>query len=70
MVKLYMCLSKYAQHHEDVGGSRCIGPHSLDFGEWSASRPDCFTPGGNSSRFSLDRRQNEPQSRSGLCGEV
>jgi hypothetical protein len=36
---------------------------ALDGGEWSASRPDCCTPG-ESLWCPLDRRLNGPQSRS------
>jgi hypothetical protein len=39
-------------------------------GEWSASQPCRFTPGGRSPRYPLDRRLSVPQSRSGLRGDV
>jgi hypothetical protein len=38
-------------------------------GEWSASRPCCFTPGRKSPRNPLDRRFGGLQSRSGRYGE-
>jgi hypothetical protein len=41
-------------------------------GEWSASRPDRFTPGEKSPRYPLDKRLGGPQNRygsSGRCGE-
>jgi hypothetical protein len=37
---------------------------ALDGGEWSASRPDCFTPS-----TPLDRSLGWPQSQSGHVGE-
>jgi hypothetical protein len=37
---------------------------ALAGGEWSASRPGRFTPGGKSPRYPLDRRLGGPQSRS------
>jgi hypothetical protein len=39
----------------------------LDDGEWSDSRPCCFTTG-ERVPVPLDRRLGGPQSRSGLCG--
>jgi hypothetical protein len=42
---------------------------ALDGGEWSATRPCCFTPGGECHWYPLDRRLGGPQSRSGCCGE-
>jgi hypothetical protein len=36
----------------------------IDGGEWSASRPRRFTPGGNRTRYPLDRRLGGPQNRS------
>jgi hypothetical protein len=48
-VKLSPCLTNYALSHENVWGSGCIHPRFLELGtsggEWSASRPDRFTPG-------------------------
>jgi hypothetical protein len=38
-------------------------------GEWSASRPACLTPGERAPRYRLNRRLDEPQSRSGRHGE-
>jgi hypothetical protein len=38
---------------------------ALDGGEWSASRPDHFTPQRKSPSYPLDRRLGEPQSRPG-----
>jgi hypothetical protein len=38
-------------------------------GEWSASFPGRFTPGGKCPRYLLDRRLGGPQSRSGRGGE-
>jgi hypothetical protein len=47
-VKLSLCLTNYALHHECVWVSGCIDPHFLDLvisgGEWSASRSGRFTP--------------------------
>jgi hypothetical protein len=42
---------------------------ALDGGEWSASRPSCFTPPGKSPWYPLDRRLGGLQSRSGRGGE-
>jgi hypothetical protein len=42
---------------------------ALVAGEWSASRPGRFTPGGNSPRYPLDRRLGGPQSQYGLHGK-
>jgi hypothetical protein len=43
------CLTNYALCHEGVWASGCIDPlfltSALVGGEWSASRPSCFTPG-------------------------
>jgi hypothetical protein len=39
---------------------------TLDGREWSASRPDRFTPG-ESSGYPMDRTLFGPQSRSGRC---
>jgi hypothetical protein len=54
-------------------GSGCIYPHFLDSavvgGEWSASRPGRFTPGGRAPRYPMDRRLRGAQSRSGRFGE-
>jgi hypothetical protein len=41
----------------------------LDGGEWSASRPGCFTPQGKSPWYALDRRLGGSQNRSGRGGE-
>jgi hypothetical protein len=41
---------------------------ALDGGEWSATCPCCFTPGG-SPQYPLDRRLSGPQNQSGHCGE-
>jgi hypothetical protein len=38
-------------------------------GEWSASRTGCFTSGGKSRQYPLDRRLGGLQSRSGRLGE-
>jgi hypothetical protein len=47
-VKLSLCLTNSAFRPEDVWGSRCTDPvfltSALLWGEWSASRPDRFTP--------------------------
>jgi hypothetical protein len=43
---------------------------ALAGGEWSASRPGRFTPGGNNPRYPLDRRLGGPQSRSGRRREM
>jgi hypothetical protein len=43
-------------------------PSTLDGGEWSASRPGCFTPR-ESPWHALDRRLGGPQSHSGGGGE-
>jgi hypothetical protein len=47
-------------------GSGGIAPLTLalDGGEWSASRPGHFTPGGKNPRYPLDRRLGGPQNRS------
>jgi hypothetical protein len=42
---------------------------ALDGGEWSASRPDCFTPRERAPPYPLDRKQVGPHSRSGSYGE-
>jgi hypothetical protein len=50
-VKLSLCLIKYAPRHEDVWRSGDIVLpffSALDGGEWSASCPSHFTPGGSS----------------------
>jgi hypothetical protein len=47
-IKLSLCLTNYASFHEDVWGSGCIDPRTLDHGtrwEWSASCCDRFIPG-------------------------
>jgi hypothetical protein len=41
----------------------------LDGGEWSASRPSQFTPGGRNHRHPLGRGLGGPQSQIGHCGE-
>jgi hypothetical protein len=41
---------------------------ALAGGEWSASRPESFTPG-KEPLVPLDRRLGEPQTRSGRFGE-
>jgi hypothetical protein len=43
-VKLSMCLTNCASHHEDLWGSGCIDPRILDPGT-SWSLPYRFTPG-------------------------
>jgi hypothetical protein len=66
-VKVNMKLSlrfNWALHHEGVLGGVELYLHAfltsaLDGGEWSASRPHCFTP---------RERAPGPQSRSGRCG--
>jgi hypothetical protein len=44
-----MCLINSVARHENVHGTKFIGPlfltSALDGGEWSSSRPGCFTPG-------------------------
>jgi hypothetical protein len=42
---------------------------ALDGGEWSASRPGRFTPGGKSLRYPLERRLDGPQSWSERYGD-
>jgi hypothetical protein len=42
---------------------------ALDKGEWSATRPCCFTPQGKSPGYPLDRWLGGPQSQSGRCGD-
>jgi hypothetical protein len=48
-VNLSLCLINCTLSRKDVWGSRSIAPtfltSELDGGEWSASRPDRFTPG-------------------------
>jgi hypothetical protein len=49
-IKLSLCLTNSAVHHEGVWGSACTDllfyTSALARGEWSASRPDRLTPGG------------------------
>jgi hypothetical protein len=73
MVTLSLDLMNEAPRHGDVWGSGGITPpimtSTLDWGEWSASYPDRFTPRGNSSQYPLHRRLGGPQSRHGRYGE-
>jgi hypothetical protein len=68
-VKLSLCSTNYALYHEGVWGSGCVYPHFLDFGtSWRwvvsfTSRP--LYPPVKSSRYPLDRRLGESQSRAG-----
>jgi hypothetical protein len=41
---------------------------ALDGGEWSASRPSCLTPGGESPHYPLDRKLRAHRNWSGCCG--
>jgi len=41
---------------------------AVDGGEWSASRPSCFTSKGKSPSYPFGRRLGGPQSRSGRGG--
>jgi hypothetical protein len=47
-VKLSLCLINYGLCHEDIWMTGGTSPSfsALDGGEWSASRPGHFTPGG------------------------
>jgi hypothetical protein len=60
-----------AFRHEKIWGSGDEVPPFLtsapDGGEWSVSRPYCFTPYGNSLQCPLNRRLGGPHSRSGRC---
>jgi hypothetical protein len=72
-VKLSLCLTNWALHHEGVWWSRCIDPHFLDLGtswRWVV----IFTPRplyaqGKSLWYPLDRRLGRPQGRSERSGE-
>jgi hypothetical protein len=72
-VKLSMCLTNYAPHHEGVWRSGCIDPHFLDLGiswRWvdsSTARP--LYPRGKSPWYPLDRWLGGSQSRFGRRGE-
>jgi hypothetical protein len=72
-VKLSLCLANQALRHEDVSGSGCIDPHSLDLGtscRWVGGfTPLPLYPRGKSPRYPLDRRLSGPQSLSGQRGE-
>jgi len=55
-------------------GSGGIAPCILDLGtrdggEWSVSRPGCFTPGGKSPWYPFDRRMGGLKRWSGRGGE-
>jgi hypothetical protein len=63
----------WAPYHEGVLGEwRYRSTHSLtsalEWGEWPASRPGCFTPR-KALRYPLGRRLGGPQSHSGRGGE-
>jgi hypothetical protein len=68
-VKLSLCLTNSALHHEGEWGSGCINPHFLDLGtSWRCVV--CFTPlllypRVKSLRYPLHRRLGGPQSQSG-----
>jgi hypothetical protein len=72
-VKLSLCLTNEALHHEDIWGSGCIDPHFLDLGtswRWVVS----FMPLPLYSRerappYPFYRRLGGPQSRSGRYGK-
>jgi hypothetical protein len=62
-LKLSLCLTKYALHHEGVWRSGCIDPRFLDFGtswRWVVS----FTARPPYPRYPLGRRLSGRQSRS------
>jgi hypothetical protein len=42
---------------------------ALDGGEWSTSRPSCFTPKERAPQYPFDWRLSGPQSQSGCVGE-
>jgi hypothetical protein len=55
-----LCLINWAPHHETYGGLAVLSPPFLTLavdGQWSASRPGCFTP-----------RQRGPQRKCWCCG--
>jgi hypothetical protein len=72
-VKLFLCWTNWALHHEGVWRSGCIDPHFLDLGtswRWVVSfTPRPLYPRGKSPRYQLDRRLGEPQSHSGRSEE-
>jgi hypothetical protein len=69
--KVVLVLNQLSTRHEDLWGSGSIAPpfmtSVLDGGEWSASRPSCFTPG-KDTPYPLDRKLGGPQSWYGHCG--
>jgi hypothetical protein len=76
-IKLKLCLFliNYALRHGDVCGSGRIYPRFLDLGtswggEWPASCPYRFTPGGKSPHHQLYRSLGGLQSWSGRSAEV
>jgi hypothetical protein len=69
-VKLTLCLIKHYAMSEWMYRSTVFLISTLVGGEWSASRPCCFTYRGKSPRYSLDRMLGGPQGRSGRFAEV
>jgi hypothetical protein len=72
-LKVSLCLINETLFLENIWGNEGIAPSLLtsavDGGEWSASRPGCFTPKEIALRYLLYRRLGGPQSRSGRYGE-
>jgi hypothetical protein len=71
-IQLYLRIFNWALWHEDIRGSGCIALPFLtsvvDGGEWSVSQTGRLSRR-NLTRYSLDRRSDGPQNRSGRCGE-
>jgi hypothetical protein len=68
-IKLSLCLANEALHHEDVWGSGCIDPRTLDLDtSWESvvkfMRRSLY-PRGKNPLYPLDARLSGPQSRSG-----
>jgi hypothetical protein len=72
-VKISLCLINYVLCHEDIWVTGVISPSFLisaqDGGEWSASRPGHFNPGGRETQVPTEQKAGWASGHSGCYGE-